>query len=506
MITRGTLLLTFICTAFIAFSQYQKQVDYLDSYFEKAVKDYQLPSLSIGIVKDNKVIFQKSYGLLKVGEGKLANEHSIYAIASLSKAFTTASLGMLVDEGKLKWTDRVVDHLPYFELHDKDVSNRMTILDLCSHRSGLATFDGDLLWYATSYSREEIVRRIRHLPLKQEFRSEFGYQNIMYITAGELIEAVSGMSWDDFVRNRIFNKLRMDRSYTSFADLDLTKNVTYPHINGKSLEHLSYDNSGATAAIHSNVDDLCNWIMFWLNKGKYNSEQLLSEKAVAEIFSQQTVMKVGSFDKQNGVHYKGYGLGWFLLDYNGRNLIRHGGGLPGYISQIALVPEENLGMIILTNDMSSLPSALMYKIVDVFTQPTMDKRDWSTEFLEYSIKNEAQLEADKLSRIDKRVGGTTPSHAVHSYVGDYEDVMYGSARIYLNADENLVFEMTPSKELFMAELSHWHFNTFQFKFKDPFLPEGFLTFESDSDGNIVGYKIDLPNPDFHFYNLNFKRK
>lgn len=506
MITRIFLLLTFICSTFIVLPQYKKQVEYLDAYFEKAVNDYQIPSLSIGIVKDNEVIFQKSYGLLKTGDSRLANEHSIYAIASLSKAFTTACLGMLVDEGKLKWTDRVVDHLPYFELHDRDVSNRMTILDLCSHRSGLATFDGDLLWYATDYSREEIVRRIRYLPLKQEFRSEFGYQNIMYITAGELIEVVSGMSWDDFVQKRIVEKLEMDRSYTSFADLDLTKNMTYPHINGKSIEHLSYDNSGATAAIHSNVDDLCNWIKFWLNKGKYNGVQVLSEKSVNEIFSQQTVMKVGSFDKQNGVHYKGYGLGWFLLDYNGKNLIRHGGGLPGYISQIALVPEENVGMILLTNDMSSLPSALMYKIVDVFTQPTMDKRDWSTEFLEYSIKNGAQLEADKIARIDKRAEGTSLSHGMASYTGDYEDVMYGSSRIYLNADKKLVFEMTPSKELFTAELNHWHFETFQFQFKDPFLPEGYLTFECDSDGIIKGFTIDLPNPDFHFYNLKFKRK
>lgn len=497
--------LLFSFLVIVVFAQNEEQIDYLDSYFQKAATDFNMPSLSVGIVKDGEVVFQKSYGLLKNGEKAKANEHSIYGIASLSKAFTTASLGMLVDEGKLNWSDRVVDHLPYFELYDKDVSNRMTIRDLCSHRAGLATFDGDLLWYATNYSREEIVRRIRYLPLKQEFRSEFGYQNIMYITAGELIEAVSGQSWDEFVQERIFKPLDMDRSYTSFKDINLKDNMTQPHLKGEPIFHLSYDNSGATAAIHSNVEDLCHWIQFWLNNGIYKEDTLLSTSSIYEIHSQQTVMRTGNYDKQIGVHFKGYGLGWFLLDYNGRKVIRHGGGLPGYISQIALVPEENLGMIILTNDMSSLPSALMYKIIDVFTQESFEGRDWAGEYLGYGKKYDERLEQQNQDRYNKRVSGTKPSHELPAYSGLYEDKMYGPAKVIMEKGI-LSFEMTPSKELFTADLEHWHFDTFRFKFKDPFLPEGFLTFESDSDGNITGFTIDLPNPDFHFFNLHFERK
>lgn len=488
-----------------ALGQYSKQIEYLDSYISKAASAYKIPALSIGIVKDGKVIMLKGYGVLKNGEKAKANEHSVYAIASLSKAFTTASLGMLVDEGKLNWDDRVIDHLPYFELHDPYVTMNMTIRDLCSHRCGLATFDGDLLWYGTDYSREEIVKRIRHLPLKQEFRSDFGYQNIMYITAGELIEAVSGQTWDEFVQERIFKPLNMDRSYTSFREIDLGDNVTYPHLKSEPIEHLSYDNSGATAAIHSNVEDLTKWLGFWLFNGIVESDTLLSTASIHEIHSQHTILSVGNFDRSNGTHFKGYGLGWFLFDYQGRKVIRHGGGLPGYISQIALVPEEDLGLIVLTNDMSSLPSALMYKIIDVFTQPEMNDRDWAGEFLEFRIKYDLRLEENKQKRIERRVRNTQPSRELAGFSGDFIDKMYGSAKIMLK-EGSLWLEMTPTKDLFTAELKHWHYDTFQFRFNDPFLPEGYLTFESDADGKIKGFVIDLPNPDFHFYNLHFEKK
>lgn len=488
-----------------AFGQYQAKTDYLDAYFKKAAAEFNIPSLSVGIVSGDSVIFAKSYGLLKNGENIASNNSSVYAIASLSKAFTTACLGMLVDEGKLYWNDKVKDHLPDFELFDKYVSEQMTILDLCSHRSGLATFDGDLLWYGTDYSREEIKHRIRYLPLKQQFRTEFGYQNIMYITAGELIEAVSGKSWDDFVKERIFQPLKMDRSYTSFSDINLNDNFAFPHLKKKVISPLSYDNSGATAAIHSNVNDMCKWIKFWLNEGKTeDGTTLLSTPAIREIQSQHTILKSTDFDAKNGTHFKGYGLGWFLLDYQGKKVIRHGGGLPGYISQIALIPEENLGMIILTNDMSSLPSALMFKIIDVFTRENMEERDWSAEFLTYSLKADAEMEAKKKARDESRIVGTSPSHQLQEYAGNFSDKMYGPAKIEFR-DNKLFLELTPTKKLFTADLNHWHFDTFQFRFNDPFLPDGFITFESDSHGKITGFKIDLPNEDFNFYNLHFQR-
>ena len=487
----------------ISRAQYEKEIKYLDQYLEIAVEAFDLPSLSIGVVKDGKVIMLKSYGHLKNGEDRLADENSIYAIASLSKAFTTASIGMLVDEGKLNWDDRVVDHLPYFELHDTWVSSHMTIRDLLSHRAGLATFDGDLLWYATDYSREDIVRR--QLPLKQHFRSDYGYQNIMFITAGQLIEAVSGMTWDEFVTERIFKPLGMDRSFTSFAKMDLSDNVTTPHLSGNPIFHLSYDNSGATAAIHSNVNDMTKWIRFWLNKGVVNGDTLLSMNSIHEIHMQQTVLRPSSFDEKNGVHFKGYGLGWFMLDYQGRKIIRHGGGLPGYISEIALVPEENLGFIILTNDMNWLPSAMTYKIVDIFTQEDMTQRDWAQEYLAYYKNYEERLKKAKEERYASRVEKTKPSKEMKEYAGTYEDVMYGDAIISLK-DKKLHLEMKPTKKLFTADLKHWHYNTFQFQFEDPFLPEGFLTFEFDSRGEVTGFSIDLPNPDFHFFNLHFKKK
>jgi len=326
----------------------------------------------------------------------------------------------------------------------------------------------------------------------------------MFITAGELIEAVSGTSWDDFIKERIYKPLDMDRSYTSFKDIDLKDNMTTPHLKGEPIFHLSYDNSGATAATHSNVDDMVKWIQFWLNKGVVGTDTLLSLSSINEIHMQQTVLRTSGFDARNGVHFKGYGLGWFLMDYNGVKVIHHGGGLPGYISKIALVPEKNLGVIILTNDMSWLPSAMTYKVIDAYTEGKMDDRDWAAEYLGYSQNNDKRLEEKEKLRHAARVEKTKPSKGLSDYTGVYEDPMYGKAIIAVK-DKKLHLEMVPSKMLFTADLNHWHYDTFQFTFADPFLPEGFLTFELNSNGQVTGFKIDLPNPDFHFFNLNFER-
>lgn len=490
--------------SFTAVAQYEKQTKYLDTYLQSAVEKYNMPSLSIGIVKDGEVIFKKSYGLMNT-EGETASDvNSNYEIASLSKAFTTASLGMLVDEGKLNWDDKVIDHLPYFALADAYVTTNMTIRDLCSHRSGLATFDGDLLWYLTDYSREEIIRRIKNLPLKQEFRTEFGYQNIMYITAGEIVEKISGKTWEAFVEERILKELEMNHTFTSFKAAVADNNMTSPHLKGKPIEYIDYTNSGGTVGIYSNVNDMCNWLNFWLNKGINGQDTLLSFSSIAEIHMQQTVLRTSSFDARSGVHFKGYGLGWFLMDYQGKKVIHHGGGLPGFITKVALVPEDNLGMVVLTNDMSSLPAAMMYKVVDVFTEGKMENRDWADEFLGYQIRGEERDAQKKTARYNKRVKGTKPLKDLNNYTGHFEDKMYGKSLVSLK-DDALYFEMTPSNQMFKAKLNHWHYHTFQFQFEDPFLPEGFLTFELNSNGEVVGYKIDLPNPDFHFFNLNFEK-
>jgi CubicO group peptidase (beta-lactamase class C family) len=480
----------------------QKDIATLNAYFEAAMGQFNLTGMAIGIVKDGKVVFQKGYGLRAVDQPAKVDEHTLFAIASITKAFTVTGLALLEEEGKLQWSDPVEGYLPYFQLHDPYVSSLMTIEDLSCHRSGLATFDGDLLWYGTTYSRKEIVERIRALPLKRSFRSDFGYQNIMYITAGQVIEEVSGLKWDAYIKQRIFMPLGMNATTTSIAGFNEHTNLAYPHLNKRKIDLLNYDNSGATAATNSNVADMCKWIQFWLDQE--NEKGLVISKENRErMFTPHTNLRVGAFDQRNGTHFKSYGMGWFLMDYNGKKVAHHGGGLPGYISKIALVPEENLGLIVLTNGMSSLPSALMYKIIDFYTDGA--ERDWASEYHQFKVKSAEREELNKADLIEQRKLNTQPTHQLIDYVGTYADAMYGDATISLK-EGNLALVMEPTSTLFSANLNHWHYDTFQFQFADPFLPEGRITFSLGNDGNIAGFTIDLPNPDFHFYNLTFTKK
>ncbi len=320
--------------------KYGKQFTDLDQYIANAVKDYGIAGLSISIVKDQNVVFQNTYGTKDRRTDAPLDVKSLFGIASLSKAFTSASIGMLVDEGKLKWTDKVVDILPYFKLYDDYATKNFTVEDLLAHHSGYNTFDGDLLWYGTDYTREEIIKRFSNLPNKMSFREGYGYNNIMFIVAGEVVAKVSGMSWDDFIKTRFFAPLNMVSSTTSTSVFDKSSDVAIPHVKGKADAFLNYDNSGGAAALNSNVVDMSNWLKMWTNNGIFNGDTLLKAKTVHHILSLQTPQNVSSFDASNSTHFKGYGLGWFLFDYHGKKVAHHGGGLPALFLKSPSFPKK----------------------------------------------------------------------------------------------------------------------------------------------------------------------
>jgi CubicO group peptidase (beta-lactamase class C family) len=446
----------------------------LNAYVVKSMKEHKVPGLAIGVVHKGEIVFQQGYGKEKLGEDNRVNTSSMFGIASLSKAFTTMAVGMLVDEGKLNWNDKVVTHLPDWRLYNDTVTQMMTIEDLLSHRCGLKTFDGDLLWYGTNYSREEIITRIRHLPPSYNFRDGFGYQNIMYITAGEVIEKVSGMTWDQFIDQRIFKPLGMNKTNTSITKYKDIQNVAYPHLKAIPQPLLNYDNSGATAAINSNVVDMQKWIQFLLANGIWEGDTLIDRSTLRKIWSVHNPLPVGSWDEKNGTHFKGYGLGWFLMDYDGVKVIHHGGGLPGYITKLALVPEEDLGIIVMTNDMSSVSTALMYKIVDLFTEKP-EQRDWSGEFAGYAAKRDS-LDKVKMAKQDQeRKTDTQPSLEKDKFVGTYEDPYYGKATIKMEGKGRkgrLVVSLLPAEKLFTSNMEHWENDTWLIKFNDPFFAKG----------------------------------
>jgi CubicO group peptidase (beta-lactamase class C family) len=461
-----------------------------DDYVNKALKDWEVPGVAIAIIKNDSLLYAKGYGVRKLGDPAPVDEKTLFAIGSASKAFTAASIAMLVDEGKVKWDDPVTKHLSGFQLFDPYATRELSVRDVLSHRSGLER--GDLLWYGSSYDRDEVVRRVRYLKPGWSFRSRFGYQNIMFLTAGQIIPRVTGKSWDDFVRDRIFTPLGMTSTNTTVTALKSFDNVATPHdkFDGKvqPVPWRNIDNIGPAGSINSNVVDMAQWVRLQLGAGKYKNEQLLSSGAIKEMHMPQTVIRIeGAAEKINPeTHFMNYGLGWFLQDYRGRKVVQHGGNIDGMSALVAMIPEEKLGLVILTNmDGTPLPSALMYRIFDAFIQAP--QRDWSADILKVVKAQEALNKAAEKKREESRVKGTSPSLALTKYAGTYTNEMYGDAKV---TDETgkLLFRYGA----FTADLDHWHFDTFEARMKEHHLGKGFVTFTLNAEGKVDEAKLTMP--------------
>ncbi len=509
-IFRAKLFLLLLVFPVFAFAQatLDEKLKEIDAYAEKTRAEWNVPGMAIAIVKDDKVVFAKGYGVRALGKPEKVDENTSFAIASNSKAFTTAALAILADEGKIKWDDKVIKYLPEFELADPYTTREMTVRDLVSHRSGFDTFSGDLLWYENTLKDDEILSRLRYLKPKTSFRSSYGYQNLMFIVAGKIVEKVSGKTWSQFVGERILQPLAMTR--TTATVKDLKENYSMPHNeSGGSLRVLHLGNvDGATAAagLNSSAADVAKWLRLQLGRGKFNGNRIFSERQSWEMWQQATAIPISPSGAQfiPSRHFYGYGLGWFLNDYHGRKVVSHGGGLDGMISQTAMMPEENLGLVVLTNSETPVNQIMQYKIFDTFVNAP--KRDWSAEYLQRSKTSKANAEKERAKIEASRVKNTKPSLNLSGYAGTYSGALYGDVEI---KEENgkLVMRMIPSPN-FVADLEHWHYDTFQIKWRPSVaynFPKGFVTFTIDKTGKTDELKIDQPNNDFWFYELELKR-
>jgi CubicO group peptidase (beta-lactamase class C family) len=505
------LLLLFLPAASAPAQDLEARLKEIDEYAARAGRDWQVPGFAVAVVKDDRVVFARGYGVREMGKAGQVDADTLFAIASNSKAFTSAALAVLVDEGKLRWDDPVTKHLPYFQLSDAYVTREMTVRDLLSHRSGLATFAGDLLWFESTYPRDEIIRRARHLKPTSSFRSRYGYQNIMFLAAGEIVPAVTGQSWDDFVRERFFAPLGMTRTNTRHADLMRAANVATPHneLDGRLrvIRYDNVDNAGGAAAINSSVKDMAQWLRLQLNRGTLGEKKFFSAARSREMWTPHTIAGGTSEagEKFNPTtHFNLYGLGWALNDYQGRLVVSHGGGLDGMISRVAMMPEEKLGLVVLTNSETPLSNVLSNKIFDTFLG--VARRDWSADYLARSRQaKEAEAAAAKKVE-DARVRDTKPSLVLPAYAGTYTGALFGDARVSEEGGR-LVLRLAPSPN-FVGDLEHWHFDTFRVKWREgivyPF-PRGFVTFTLDARGRPAEMKIDVPNPDFDFKELELRR-
>ncbi|HVE59072.1 MAG TPA: serine hydrolase [Pyrinomonadaceae bacterium] len=500
----------YLLLSFAAFAQdYSEKISEIDAYAQKVREDWKVPGLAIAIVKDDKVIFAKGYGVRDINKPEKVDENTLFAIASNSKAFTTASLAILIDEGKIGgWDDKVSKYLPEFQMYNPYVTQEMTIRDLCSHRSGLDTFSGDLLWYDTTYPTDEILRRVRYLKPVRGFRAGFGYQNLMFMAAGRIVEKVSGKTWGAFVKERILTPLGMTRTTVSVKNL--TDNYALPHNeSGGALRALplgNIDNSIGLAGINSSVAEMAKWLRLQLGRGTFEGREIFKKERSGEMWQQNIFINVNPFPAKDAptTMFNGYGLGWFLNDYRGRKIVSHTGGLDGMITQTAMMPAENLGLVVLTNSETGAIGIMRNKIFDVFTDSP--KRDWNAEALKRASDAKANEEKENQKIDASRVQNTKPSLALKDYAGTYSGEMYGDVTV---TEENgkLVLRLGPAPN-FVADLEHWHYDTFQIHWRSSVnynFPRGWVTFTLDGQGKTDQLKIDQPNNDFWFYELELKR-
>jgi CubicO group peptidase (beta-lactamase class C family) len=488
-----------------------QQVDIaaLDAYFAKAQQEWPVPGFSIAIVKDGEIVFERGYGVREVGAEELVDEHTLYAIASNSKAFTSAALAQLVDAGQLSWDDRVLDRLPWFRLYDDYVTQEMRIRDLLSHRSGLGTYSGDLLWYGTPYTAEEVVRRARFLEPAYSFRAGYGYSNLMFIAAGEVLRAVSGEDWHDVMEANFFEPLGMSRSVTSTEDLPGMENVATPHKyeRGETIPigWYNWDAMGAAGGVISSVHDVAQWMMAQLNGGERNGVRLFSEEAQREMWKVHNPLSVspGYQQRYPSTHFRGYGLGWSLADYRGRKLTTHGGGYDGMYSQVMMVPEERLGIVVLTNGMTGIAGTLTYRVLDAYLGG--EERDWSAEMLPGWLKSREDFHARQDRAEVERVPNTTPSVTLTEYAGRYSSELYGDATVAVE-DGHLVLRVVPNPDL-VADLEHLHYDTFLVRWRSElaWFGKGTAHFELDASGNVGELSLDIPNDDLWFHELELER-
>ena len=472
-----------------------------DRYVEGAMAEWEVPGLSIAVVKDGSVVLARGYGTRTLGRDEPVDENTVFAIGSATKGFTTAALGILADEGRLDWDDPVVDHLPWFRMWDPWVTANITLRDLVTHRSGLPGGRANLLWYASSYDRQEIVRRIRFLRPTAGFRAEYQYQNLMFLTAGLVVEAVSGTSWDDFVEARILRPLAMGRTVTSVRDLGAMENVASPHasIRGtwKALPWRNVDNVGPAGSINSSASDMAQWVRFHLGEGRVGSQHVMSASMIAEMGTPQFVVapdRAGSMNVLNragaGIDFFTYGLGWQVFEYRGRKVMWHGGNIDGMAAVVAMMPGEELGLVILTNrNGGTVRDALMMRVFDAFTGA--EERDWSRDLLAVEERLAVESTPSMEDRPLPTPGNEGPRRPMGDFAGVYEDDLLGTATLVPDGD-GLVIELQTG----LAGRVDWGPDGLRVVFDDEGLWATFaslqgaaVAFDSEADGRIRAMSV-----------------
>jgi CubicO group peptidase (beta-lactamase class C family) len=459
------------------------QVKEFETYVEKARLAWQVPGMAVAVVKDGKTISMKGYGQHAVGTPEKVDTQTLFACASTTKAMTAVCMGILVDEGKVKWDDAVVQYLPEFQLYDPYVTRELKVRDLFTHNSGVG--NTDFFWSAMTIPANDILRKMKEVEPSYSMRSSFIYQNIFYLAAGKVIERVSGQKWEGFIQSRVFAPLKMTRTFAILKGAP-TSNVAKPHylINRtiKVITPTNADEIGPAGSVNASIEDMSKWMICMLDSSKYEGGRLLKTSTWNELFKPQVIVPANQFyptmvlTKPN---WTTYGLGWFQHDYKGKKINFHTGSLAGQVAINAQLPDSKLGIYVFGNyDHAEIRHALVYKAFDLFALG--GNRDWSAEFL--TLYKNIQAGNDKAERDfeTKRVLNTSPSKSLDDYAGIYRDNLYGEMEIKV-VDGKLE---VVANQLLRATLSHWNYDTFRGLYDKDWYGNAMANFQLNASGQV----------------------
>ena len=485
----------------------QKTPPDFDRYVSRVMQTFTVPGLSVAIVKDGKVVLAKGYGVRRIGDPAPVDERTRFGIASNTKLFTATALALLVEEGKLEWDAPVIRYLPWFAMYDPYVTRELSIRDLLVHRSGLGLGAGDLLWWPPStYDRKEIARRLRFIPPVMSFRSAYAYDNVLYTVAGEVIEAVSGQVWEDFVRTRILARVGMTDSDVLHSGAGGGGNTagTHAEVEGavRAIAPFLSDNTNPAGGIMSGAADLAKWMMVQLDSGKVaGGGRLFSTGTTTQLWRDVTPTPIGS--PPDGLphlrpHMAGYALGLDVRDYRGRTLLQHTGGLPGYLSKVAMIPELRLGVAVLTNQEAGPAfESIVYQALDHYLG--VKAPAYPAIYERMAQKRRAELQELRQRASATRDSTSGPSLPLERYSGIYRDVWYGDVTIALEGT-GLVIRFSKSPSL-VGDLIHWQHDSFLARWRDRELrADAYATFALEHDGTIERLRMVPSSPavDFSF--------
>lgn len=487
----------------------------IDQTVARAMKEFEVPGMAVGIVKDGKLVYAKGYGVREYGKPERVGADTLFQIGSNTKAFTAAALSLLVDAGKLQWDDKVIDYLPQFRMHDPYVTREFTIRDLLTHRSGLGTGAGDLMFFpATDFTRAEIIHGLRYLKPLSGFRSRYDYDNVLYLVAGEVIAAVSGQSWEDFIAERILQPLQMQSCAASYERIANHGDVASPHVvvEGK-LKPIPVENLtviAAAGAINCSINGMAKWLHTQLAGGAApNGQQLFSAERGAEMWSMNTIKPVEpQLAALTRTNFSGYGLGWELHDSFGRKVVSHTGGVPGTVTWISMVPELNLGVLVFTNQQSGVAMQVVgNQILDAYLQAA--QRDWVDIGVAWKRQQVESSSAIEAQAWDVTTTAGQPALPLDAYAGRYTDSWRGDASVRREGDR-LVLKISRTDQL-EGSLTPYRGNMFIVRWNNRSLEaDAFVRFAQGFDGDIAGMTLRAVSPatdfSFDFQDLDFVKQ